>query len=91
MAVNRAIPSGPSSAERLVCRDVVLDARAPRLSVAIPTGFTQMLQEAPDLAMDWRLATRRIFTTYLGRGYRVVAFSLEPSARQGAYLLVKSS
>jgi predicted GNAT superfamily acetyltransferase len=51
-------------------------------------GFTEMLSGAPDLALDWRMATRRIFTTYFGRGYRAVEFFLKRDARTGAYLLV---
>ena len=58
-----------------------------RLLVEIPTGFGDMQREAPDLALAWRLATRRIFQTYLGRGYRVVDFFLARNARRGQYLL----
>jgi chorismate synthase len=65
--------------------DLALDAR--RIRVEIPTGFTEMLAEAPDLAMRWRLATREIFTTYFGRGYQAVDFSLDRASGVGAYLL----
>ena len=58
-----------------------------RLLVEIPTGFSEMQRGAPELALAWRLATRRIFQTYLGRGYRVVDFFLARSARRGQYLL----
>jgi len=57
------------------------------LVVQIPTGFTEMLSRAPARAMEWRLATRDIFTTYFARGYRVVDFLLERDARQGIYVL----
>jgi predicted GNAT superfamily acetyltransferase len=64
-----------------------LDLSDRRLLVEIPTGFTDMQAREPDLALEWRLATRRIFQTYLGRGYRVVDFFLARSTRRGQYLL----
>ena len=82
--VNRLAPAG----EWHVCADVHLDLDARRLMVEIPMGFTEMLSGAPDLALDWRMATRRIFTTYFGRGYRAVEFFLKREAGTGAYLLV---
>ena len=69
--------------------DVDLSAEAPRLSLEIPTGFTDMLARAPERAMAWRVCTRAIFTTYLDRGYRVVAFFLDRDAGKGAYLLTR--
>jgi predicted GNAT superfamily acetyltransferase len=83
---NRAVPSG----DWLVCRDIdpALDTR--RLMVEIPTGFTEMLSQAPDLAMEWRMATRQIFTTYFVRGYRAVDFFLDRPNRKGAYLLTRT-
>src|SRR5262245_41159768 len=52
--------------------DLTLTAR--RLAVQIPTGFTDMLSRAPDVALAWRFATREIFTTCFARGYRAVDF-----------------
>jgi predicted GNAT superfamily acetyltransferase len=82
--VNRLAPAG----EWLVCADIQLDLDARRLMVEIPTGFTEMLSRAPELALDWRMATRKIFTSYFARGYRAVAFFLNRDAGSGAYLLV---
>ena len=65
--------------------DLSLDAT--RISVEIPTGFTEMLSGEPDLALKWRMATREIFTTYFARGYRAVEFFLDRAARKGTYLL----
>jgi predicted GNAT superfamily acetyltransferase len=65
--------------------DLSLDAK--RISVEIPTGFSQMLSAAPELALEWRMTTREIFTTYFARGYRAVEFFLDREARKGAYLL----
>ena len=65
--------------------DLSLDAK--RVSVEIPVGFTEMLSGAPDLALEWRMATRSLFTTYFGRKYRAVEFFLDRAARKGTYLL----
>jgi predicted GNAT superfamily acetyltransferase len=71
----------------LECMDVDLTLSAPRVTVEIPMGFTEMLSGAPDSARRWRLATRDIFTAYFARSYRVVEFWLDREARTGAYLL----
>ena len=68
--------------------DLALDAR--RLLVEIPTGFTEMMAEAPDLAREWRLATRAVFQAYFGRGYRAVDFFLSRESGRGQYLLALS-
>ena len=67
--------------------DVDLSMAARRLTVEIPVGFTDMLARAPERAMAWRVCTRAIFTTYLDRGYRVVAFFLDREAGKGTYLM----
>jgi predicted GNAT superfamily acetyltransferase len=81
--VNRAEGKG----EWLAPSQPRLDAAERRLLVEIPADFTEIQRRAPDLAMDWRLATRSIFETYLRRGYRVVDFFLSREARRGQYLL----
>jgi predicted GNAT superfamily acetyltransferase len=63
--------------------DLEIDAR--RVLVEIPVGFGKMMESEPALALDWRLATREVFKTYLGRGYRAVDFFLSPDA--GRYLI----
>ena len=68
--------------------NVSLDAK--RISVEIPAGFTDMLRQAPELALEWRMATRRMFTTYFARGYQVIEFFLDRANRRGTYLLVSS-
>jgi predicted GNAT superfamily acetyltransferase len=83
---NCAAPAGEWSECAEV--DLALDAR--RVLVEIPMGFTEMLSRAPQLALDWRLATRGIFTAYFGRGYRAVEFFLDRPSRKGAYLLVRN-
>jgi predicted GNAT superfamily acetyltransferase len=61
-----------------------------RLLVEIPAGFGDMLIHRPDVALDWRLATRSIFQTYFGRGYRAVDFFLARDAGRGQYLLAQT-
>jgi predicted GNAT superfamily acetyltransferase len=65
----------------------MLDASDRRLLVEIPTDFTEMQRRVPELAMEWRLATRSIFEAYFRRRYRAVDFFLSREARRGQYLL----
>ena len=62
---------------------------ARRLLVEIPARFTEMQERRPDLALAWRLATRRVFQTYLARGFRVVDFFLASDRGRGHYLLAQ--
>jgi predicted GNAT superfamily acetyltransferase len=59
----------------------------PRLRVEIPADFARMLGEAPDVAMAWRHAARRVFHTYFARGYRVVDVDGERGSERPSYLL----
>jgi predicted GNAT superfamily acetyltransferase len=68
--------------------DVNLSLDAKRIGVDIPAGFTEMLRQAPELALEWRMTTRRIFTNYFARGYKVIEFFLDRPNRKGTYLLV---
>lgn len=54
--------------------DLAIDNR--RVWVQIPPRFTEMQQDAPELALEWRQHTREIFETYFARGYRAVDFEL---------------
>ena len=54
-------------------------------------GSREMLSAAPDLALEWRMTTRELFTTYFARGYRAVEFFLDRPSRKGTYLLVKQA
>jgi predicted GNAT superfamily acetyltransferase len=60
-----------------------------RVLVEIPIGFNDMQAQTPDLALQWRMTTRRIFQSYFGRGYRAVDFFLSREARRGHYLLAQ--
>jgi predicted GNAT superfamily acetyltransferase len=81
--VNRTKPAG----EWLVCESYDLGVGERRMWVEIPNGFTEMQAQQPDLALDWRMKTREIFTTYFGRGYRAVDFALDKANGRGRYLL----
>jgi predicted GNAT superfamily acetyltransferase len=81
--VNRTKPAG----EWLACESYELERRDRRVWVEIPVGFTEMQAHDPPLALDWRLATRDIFTTYFERGYRAIDFVLNKEAGRGRYLL----
>jgi predicted GNAT superfamily acetyltransferase len=60
-----------------------------RVWIEIPTGFTDMLQRAPERALAWRLDVRQMFEDYLAKGYRAVDFVLQREAGFGRYLLAK--
>jgi predicted GNAT superfamily acetyltransferase len=100
-AAGGPVPLGPWPAARAAintvvdegafvrCADARLELTAPALVVVIPVGFTEMMEQAPDLARDWRQATRAIFGHYLSCGYRVVDFTFGPGPREGRYLLMR--
>lgn len=83
--VNRTRPSARWSETAAI----ELERTDRRVWVEIPAGFTEMQAEAPDLARRWRFDTRRIFTTYFGRGYRAVDFVLNREGGFGRYLLAR--
>lgn len=81
--VNQTVEAGPWRAPK--GSDHAIDAR--RVWVEVPMRFTEMQQQAPDLALEWRFKTREIFQTYFGRGYRAVDFDLQKQVARGRYLL----
>jgi chorismate synthase len=66
-----------------------LTVKERRLWIEIPTGFTEMQQEAPDRALEWRLHVRQMFEEYFAKGYRAVDFVLQRDAGFGRYLLAR--
>jgi predicted GNAT superfamily acetyltransferase len=84
--VNQTVQAG--AWRRTERGNLSLDAR--RVWVEIPLGFTEMQQEAPDLALEWRLQTREIFRGYFARGYRAVDFELQQGDGRGRYLLARA-
>ncbi len=60
---------------------------AQNVAVRVPRDISALAADDLAAARRWRLATRRAFTHYLTRGYRVRGFVADP--RGGAYLLVR--
>lgn len=60
-----------------------------RVWIEIPTGFTEMQQQAPDRALQWRMDLRQMFQAYFAKGYRAVDFVLQRESGFGRYLLSK--
>ena len=60
-----------------------------RVWIEIPTGFTEMQQQAPERALEWRLVLRQLFERYFSRGYRAVDFVLQREHGFGRYLLAR--
>lgn len=71
-----------------VCDWDALVVDAPRVQVAIPPDYTRMLALAPDVALRWRLTTRRIFQSLLGQGRRISDFVRDADGG-GRYLVVQ--
>lgn len=72
---------------RLATASLDLGIEAPRAWLEIPVAFTELQQETPALALEWRMRTREAFESYLSRGYRVVDFVLDRGNSRGRYLL----
>ena len=67
--------------------DLTIDER--RVWIEIPTGFTEIQQQAPERALAWRMDLRQMFQAYLKRGYRAVDFVLQREKGFGRYLLAR--
>lgn len=76
---------------RLATTSVDLAIEAPRTWLEVPTTFSDLQQETPALALDWRMRTREAFESYLSRGYRVVDFVLDRRNARGRYLLTSKN
>ena len=61
---------------------------AARPGLRVPPRFTDMLREAPTLALDWRSRTREAFEAYLVRGFVVDDF-VRDGDRGGHYVLTR--
>jgi predicted GNAT superfamily acetyltransferase len=60
-----------------------------RVTIEIPERFGDIMASDRALAVEWRLATREAFTTYLKRGSRVVDFFFDKEKGRGRYLVVR--
>ena len=63
----------------------------PRLLVEVPEDIQGLKGHDPEVAMDWRLQTRKAFTYYLSKGYEVSRLLVSPASgkdnRRTFYLL----
>ena len=75
----------------LTCVSVDAGRDDRRVLIAVPPDFTRLQQQAPDVAIAWRLGIREAFTAYFSRGYRAVDFLFNRSTGGGAYLVVRDS
>ena len=75
--VNRTELEGPWLAVAAI--DLSLDDR--RVWIEIPTGFTEMQQQAPERALQWRMDLRQMFEAYFGRGLSRRGFRAAAGAR----------
>ena len=64
-------------------------AEASSVTVRVPRDISALAASDITLARRWRMATRRAFTHYLARGYRVAGFVSD--AEGGRYLLTRAS
>ena len=69
--------------------DLNLDAR--RVLIPIPSRFTEMQADAPELAQAWRQTTRDLFQTYFSRGFRAVDYHLDRRSGGGEYVLAQTA
>lgn len=58
---------------------------APRFAVQIPHDFAHLLRSEPELAMQWRMHAREVFTASFAAGYQVTGFVRE--GRRNLYIL----
>jgi len=84
--LNQTVDAGKWRATR--AGDLSIDAR--RVWIEVPAGFTEMQQESPELALEWRMHTREMFQTYFHHGYRAVDFALQREQQAGRYLLART-
>lgn len=59
----------------------------PVVRIEIPFDIHDVMEHAPGVALAWRATTRRAFTWYLGRGYRIVGFASAPDSGRCFYTL----
>lgn len=59
----------------------------PLVRVEIPTDVQALKATSPETAARWRMATRRVFTHYLTRNYRIAGFNHDPRTGRSHYLL----
>jgi predicted GNAT superfamily acetyltransferase len=64
-----------------------VDLDATRVRIDVPTAYGELKTHHPEAALAWRLASRRAFLHYFGRGYRAVDFTGKRRDTTGSYVL----
>ena len=64
---------------------------AATVRVEIPHDIQSLKAVAPDVASEWRAATREVFQSYLDTGYRVVDFKRREDAGSSYYVLTRET
>ena len=59
--------------------------------VEIPRDIQALKAVVPDVAREWRVATRKVFQSYLDTGYRVVDFKRRDDAGSSYYVLTRDA
>lgn len=59
----------------------------PAVRIEIPFDIQAVMEHAPDIALAWRTTTRRAFTWYLERGYRIAGFATDSASGRSFYTL----
>jgi predicted GNAT superfamily acetyltransferase len=59
-------------------KKVVLEANEPLVAIEIPENFDMLKNRNIALALKWRNVSRKLFTSYLGKGYTVSDFIRRP-------------
>jgi predicted GNAT superfamily acetyltransferase len=57
--------------------------------IEIPANLGELSKDQPELASEWRAATRQAFTTALDSAYLVEDFRFDAQAQKGIYLLTR--
>lgn len=75
------------------CKSINCKLTSKRVFVEIPESIQAMKSENLELATDWRLKTRHVFTHYFKKGYVVSGFASDrvEGARRSFYVLEKGT
>lgn len=55
----------------------IRDCSAGEVAIEIPADFVAMKKSFPELAVEWRMETRRLFTDLFSRGYVATSFTVK--------------
>ena len=65
-----------------------VDRFVDRVTIPVPSRFTEMQRDAPATALEWRLKVREAFTAHFAVGYRAVDFLFDRETGGGEYVLI---